>query len=515
MSLIDEASKVHVHSKKAWEQVNLLMEVENAGKNYHIIHEMKEEGRLKCLSECPEGKGIPAIITGSGSSANKFMPMAKDWKGAIFCSTTHFSTYVKHGRPPDYFMSVDPRVAPNDEFGVPPDSCDSSVYVSHVSSPLEYFDKWRKRSKGMSYVYRILEPSFDWYTKLLPAMYPWSRVAMLPFIDSVATQIQLAARLGYNPIFMVGTDYGGARLDRWEWKDGEWIEDKGTESGDIVGPGGLKTYAQMDYAKRGALIAAALQILNEDRKTSIYQTSLPSNVVELPYANLDYVMEHQDGFKEPWKEGYRKHYIHQIEVVLAAANTYLIPTKGGYGTDYRIFMMIPPNFLNAILDMNREIIMNKMNFAALEKRFLQMDYAGAPLCVLDMEANPKAVQDFMASPPGQAAGARAKADGKKIEMRFLTIREQIRGGFLKPQKGEMIIHEAAELENWKWQNMHPMDVEAEVTRLAMLKRESEVGIPPIPPFAESSPPVNPLEAPPAAPPPSDGATASPSETPKP
>jgi len=481
MSVSDDYTQTHVQSKKVWEQLNLIMEVVNGSKNYATVNAIRDAGRLKCLSEAPMHKGEPAIVTGSGSSVNGFMPFIKEWKGAIFCSTTHVSTYVKYGRPPDYFIAVDPREATEDEFAVPPDSFDTSAYVTHLSAPLSYFNKWNERSKGMCYVYRILEPSFDWYSRYLPAIYPWSKVALLPFIDSVATQIQLAARLGYDPIFMVGCDYGGPRLTHYGWKDGEWVKSplSGGLAKGLVGPGGLDTTDQILYSGRGVLIASAMQILNEERKSRIYQTSFPSNLVDLPYVSQEQMLANPQ--QDEWPPAYRKHFIHQIEVRLAESNTYLIPANGGYGTDYRIFMMIPPNFLKGLQDMNTEILMNKHNFRALEKRFLSVKYDGKLLAMLDLQNSGNAVQNWLESPNGKEAAALAKAEGKKIELAPIPIREQIKAGLIQPQKGEMIIHEAAELEQWDWKKMAPIDIEDELEHLLKIKEESE-NIPPRPPF---------------------------------
>jgi hypothetical protein len=503
----------HMHSKQAWQQINLMMETRNAAENYHILHEMKAEGRLKCLSDCPKAGGKAAIITGSGMSLYNFLPIASKWKGAIFCSSSHLSTYIKYGVHPTYVLSVDPRVALGDEFGAPPGELDETSYIAHVSCPQEYFRRWREYSKGMTYVYRILEPSYPWYTKHLPAIYPWIKVALLPFIDSVASQMQVAARLGYNPLYLIGCDYGGNRFNMWEYLKGEWhfVDNSKHIVTAFKGPGGLDCDDQLLYASRGALIGAYLQMMNEDRNTHVYQMSMPSNIVELPYRSLEYTLDHQDDVEEPWKEKYRKHYIHQIEARLAISDTYMVPTKGGYGTDYRVYMMIPPNFLTALLDINKEILINKVKFAELEKRFVSLKYADKLFGILDLQTEPKGLQNWLESPEGKAATEKAKAEEKKIEIHFLTIREQMQMGLLIAEKGEMMIHESVELATWDWRNMAPLDVEVELTRLIQLKRESE-SIPPIPPFAPvpvpppiegvSSEPLPPSSGSPVTPPPS-------------
>jgi hypothetical protein len=472
----EASTHIHNQSKTAWQQVNLLMETFNAADNYHLLNSMKEAGRVECLADCPRGDGKPALVIGSGSSLESVLPTISKWKGAVFCSTSHGTVLVKYGCKPTYMTAVDPRTAPDDqdEFGVPFGEWDDTQFVAHVSAPKLYFNRWFDRSKGMAYVYRILEPTYPWYTKHLPAMYPWVRVCLLPFIDSVASELQIAVRLGYNPIYMIGCDYGGPRFNLWQFIDGAWkfTDCSGGSAKEFNGPGGIGTSEMLMYSMRGTLISAFMAMMNDQRLTRIYQMSKPSNITELPFRNWESVLERQGVDEGSWKEGYRRHYTEQIEVRLAESDTYLLPTQGGYGTDYRVYMMVPPNFMRALADINFEILTNKVNFETMEERFLYIGYDGELQVILDKSANINALPLWLASPPGKVLTERARVEGKKLDIHKMNMREMFKHGLASVEKGEMIVHESEEMKDWDWRKMGLLDMEQTFNRLRRLKTAS-------------------------------------------
>ena len=421
---------VYTYAKLAWQQTNMVLETQNAAKNYEILNRLKGEGQVKCLSDCPPGKG-PCVVVGSGSSLHIALDTIKDWKGGIVCSTSHGSTLVKAGAPPTHMIAVDPRTAggdmvTQDELGVAPGGWDETAYCAHVSGPFEYFDRWSRITKAPIYVFRILEPNYPWYTKHLPAIYPWVRVSMLPFIDSLASAIQLAGRLGYDPIYLLGCDYGGPRFNMWQHFQGEWkYTDSSKEvSREFLGPGGLPTGAQLMYSMRGSLIAGFMQMMNARRKTRIYQCSKPSNVAEFPYRDWKDVLANQ-GWSPEWTKDERRDVATKIETRLAASDTYLIPAAGGLGVDYRVYLMHPTNFLRGITDLNREILGNKYDMAAKEAEYK------------------------------------------------MTIQEMIAKGLASLEHGDMMLYGSEEMKDWSWKNMRGLDIEAVYQRCMSLKMASQ------------------------------------------
>ncbi len=368
--------KFHQEARIAWTQQNLRWETEQAFLNHNLLYMARASGQVKCMSEAPTPGG-PAIICGSGSTLDKAMPLLKKWKGAIFCSTTHGTTLVYHGAPPTYMAALDPRMAPDPELSVPKGGWDRSAYLAHVSTPRGYFEQWLGSTKAPAYVFRVLEPTVPWYTRHLAWAYPWVKVQMLPFIDSIASQVTLAARLGYDPLYMIGVDYGGPRMTQMIWVKGQW--EKAGPSGvvdstniapptekpeDLRGPGGLVTSDGMLYSKRGMLMSSFMRINDARRPVRVYQMSHPSNVVEFPPADLEQVLETQGASPPPFD---REAVSERIETVLARSDTFLVPVNGGFGVDYRVYMLRPDVALQALSELNMEMLINKNDLLTKEK----------------------------------------------------------------------------------------------------------------------------------------------------
>jgi hypothetical protein len=223
---------------------------------------------------------------------------------------------------------------------------------------------------------------------------------------------------------------------------------------------------------RGTLISAFMAMMNEKRQTRIYNLTKESNITELPYRKWEYVLEGQGRDEGSWKEGYRHHYTEQIEVRLAESDTYLLPTKGGFGTDYRVYMMVPQNFMRALADINYEILTNKTGLEAMEERFLYIGYDGELKVILDKSANINALPIWLASPPGKELTAKAEAEGKKLNVHKMTLHELFKHGLASAEKGELMVHETEEMKDWDWRKMGLLDMEQTFNRLRRLKMAS-------------------------------------------
>lgn len=425
----EKEHKFHQDARAAWQQQNLRWETENAFLNHQLLWEMREKGKAKCLTEAPTPGG-PAIVIGSGSTLDGVVDRLKDWKGAIVCSTSHGTTLVHYGAFPTYMSCLDPRVAPDPEMDVPEGGWDKTCYLAHVSAPKAYFEAWFRQTNQPAYLLRILEPTVPWYTRHLIWAYPWVKVGMLPFIDSTSSEISLAARLGYDPIYCIGVDYGGPRFRQWVWKGGEWattsasgvqpiqdvfIDIKGQRRPDVpfnvvLGAGGLQTDQSMLYSIRGMLISAFMKIMDHRKPVRIYQMSRPSNVTEFPFVSFDEVLEKQGAAPE-WEPDFRNSVAEKIEVSLAKSDTYLIPLESGFGIDYRVYMMVQQNIIQALSELNIEMLTNKQD-------------------LLDKE----------------------KAMG-------MPARELIEKGLLTVEHGELLIHERTDLPQFDVQKMRGMDIE--------------------------------------------------------
>lgn len=148
------------------------------------------------------GKGKPAIVIGSGPSLMDALPYLKDWEGAIFTNTSQFGTLIYAGRQPEYVDVADPRIE-DWEMKFPVDWRKSSLITTPGMMP-KYLEWW----KGQKYFVRIYEPGYELYRNIWPTAYQFIATSTLPFANQPPFAISHALSMGYDPIFLVGCDYG-------------------------------------------------------------------------------------------------------------------------------------------------------------------------------------------------------------------------------------------------------------------------------------------------------------------
>jgi hypothetical protein len=229
---------------------------------------------------------------------------------------------------------------------------------------------------------------------------------------------------------MIGVDYGGPRMDQWCWVKGQW-EKSGTSgvvdttyagrTGDtkseLSGPGGISTTEGMLYSKRGMLMSSFMKVNDARRPVRIYQMSNPSNVVEFPPADLEQVLETQGASPPPFD---REAVSERIETVLARSDTFLVPVNGGFGIDYRVYMLRPDVALQALSELNMEMLVNKADLMAKEKET------------------------------------------------GLSVQKLIEGGGLHVEAGELAIHERDDLKYFSAASMGGIEIEKVAARIKRL-----------------------------------------------
>ena len=429
----------HVMQKLAWQFVNLPIEVDNAFHNWAVLtfganpagvaeyRELLElaPGRVADMSDCPKADG-PILLISSGSSADQVIVDLKKWDGPVMCSTSHLSTLLYYGRPPEYVSCLDPRVAvPNDELNSPRGYGDA-VMLAHPSIPHEYIAQWLREGTGKIYVGRIMEPTYDWYTHHLATGYPWVRHVMQPMIDSGAGQMGMATWLGYNPLYLAGLDYGGPRFSRWAWDGTAWTGDEKTSgyvAGDEGNIGGMSYKQVMSYSSRGSLISAFMQIANQKWQQRIYQMSTTSVITELPHRPWADVLASPGA--DEWPAEQRAKVMEDIEVALAVWDTFLVPNEGGWGTNYQIYIAKDENsYASALMGYNQQLAANLRNFASTEKHF------GKP------------------------------------------IAELIKDGTARMEAGDLLHHAIEEFDDWDWHNIKPVNIGEVLRRRVWLLEEA-------------------------------------------
>ena len=368
--VLPNAPSEHMLAKLGWQFVNLPLEVRNSYENWHLLEKARKAGRAKCLSTIEKASG-PILITMSGGSLDGVIDDLVDWKPPIMCSTTQLSTLIHAGRPPEYCVCIDPRVAEHDTELNAPDF-GNTVFLAHPSVPYLYLQRWLTRTDNTLYMSRLMEPDYDFYSHHLGTAYPWIKHIMRPMIDSAAACIAHATWLGYNPIYLIGVDYGGPRMVRWDWMRKQWKPDGITSGYEVTddkdeGAGGLTATGSMAYSSRGTLLSTFMQMANKQYQQRVFQLSSKSALDMLPQVKWENALASQG--QAPWIPMWdRKKIMEDIEIMLAAWNTFLIPSQGGWETDYVTYLADNEVNLEGVLRAaNRNTLNNLKNFAAIEK----------------------------------------------------------------------------------------------------------------------------------------------------
>ena len=170
---------------------------------------------------------IPAMILGSGSSLNKLAPVLKDWKGAIFCSSSQLDWLTYYKVRPTYVTIID--ADPTQGFLIDNFDSEGIPLLTHPCIDKYILDHW----KGPIFFFRMNDPGDPWFGDFLPMMFAVINEAKNWGIHSyvlnsgcvVNTNLAIAQFLGYFPIFLCGVDFGGLRFENMKLKDGQWVKD--------------------------------------------------------------------------------------------------------------------------------------------------------------------------------------------------------------------------------------------------------------------------------------------------
>jgi len=147
--------------------------------------------------------GVPAIIIGSGPSLNKVLPRLHEWRGVIMCNSSQASSLCYHGADPTFIDIVDPRVG-DEELDAPFNLKKTSLIINPGIHP-HVMDRWR----GRKYYFRVYEPTYDFYSKMMLRVYGLMiPTYSFPFGSSLSNSLSHAFKLGCEPIFLVGADLG-------------------------------------------------------------------------------------------------------------------------------------------------------------------------------------------------------------------------------------------------------------------------------------------------------------------
>ena len=176
----------------------------------------------RCISGLLRPANRPCIVLGSGPSLDEAYPLLKNWKHPIFASTTNAMSIVHFDREPEFINAFDSLHTLFDHLNSY--HWPKSTLLTHPYSEPRTIKWW----KGPKYYYRRYYPDMEFSTLILPLMYPWIRVGLRVSGCVVNTNVSIADFLGYNPIFLVGVDFGWTDDDKeksvyYKLHKKEWI----------------------------------------------------------------------------------------------------------------------------------------------------------------------------------------------------------------------------------------------------------------------------------------------------
>ena len=208
--------------------------------NHREIMDALETGRAVDLADMPKHIRTSVLIIGSGHSLDDALPLVKDWKGHIICSTSHASTLIAWGREPEHIVALDPDSNPGELAADTWEGRKSTLHMHPGVTP--DLVKWWK---GPIALFRKLQPQQSFYAGEQAMGYsvlgplrngryigneaPLSITAQVPMLAcAVPAQICIAKHLGYAQQVLVGCDFSwrddANRFTSKTWENGQWVE---------------------------------------------------------------------------------------------------------------------------------------------------------------------------------------------------------------------------------------------------------------------------------------------------
>ena len=264
--------------------------------NHREIMNAMEEGRAVDLATLPKHPRTSALLIGSGPSLDEALPLLKDWKGHIICSTSQAPTLLAWGREPEHIVALDPDSNQQELFAEGDWKGRKTVLHIHPGVTPGLVKWW----PGKIALYRKLQPQQPFYAGEQAMGYsaiggkgvdyryhtsdqPIGITAQVPMLANVMpAQICIGKHLGYSQMVLVGVDFSfpddKERFTSQVWDGSQWIENKPISLEDY--------YTQTDSEKDplvetelDGLITTGIQIFYS------YQTIIACRLVERSVIN--------------------------------------------------------------------------------------------------------------------------------------------------------------------------------------------------------------------------------------
>ena len=197
--------------------------------NFDTIRVEFETGnpRAKNLAESRGTKKGPAVIAMAGPSLTTYLPIMKDCKMPIFAAESMATPLAYHSRKPEYILMYDGGAAKMFMNNI---SWKGSTLVTHpaASALAIRWWKWDKMYYLTMHIPQIdtsvIKPTWqlndlidhigesnfgkEFFTVIQPLLYPYITARILNAGCVANNAIQIAHFMGYDPLFLVGCDFG-------------------------------------------------------------------------------------------------------------------------------------------------------------------------------------------------------------------------------------------------------------------------------------------------------------------
>lgn len=307
---------------------NLPTEIRNSYWNHAAIVSMLISGQAQDLINAPRVRAKPLLILASGPSLDEAFPTLKDWEGDLMCTQSHAVTCLGWGKAPTYVVAYDVRsrwehFSPHPEGGF-----DRTTLITHPGIDKSVLPMW----PADVYLFQNLSIHTSYYAEEQTYGYSWPkddtqmiRTQLRPFASSVSAMVSIGNMMGYNPMFLVGADFGypggKERFTRRTYDAGSWVDtDPGLADGkeEIEG---CPTDRIQGFYKRALVQAWRLDkspLINCSKNGSLGKLMPRAGVV-------DVIAKQGKGFKPlTWKEC-----ILRADQYLSEQNHYAIETEDG------------------------------------------------------------------------------------------------------------------------------------------------------------------------------------------
>jgi hypothetical protein len=144
--------------------------------------------------------GRPCLVIGRGASANKVAPILKKWQHPVIAASSNAAFCVKYGIEPTYICAFDSVISLNQK--LKPHKWDKSILLTHPTVDPRLIRGW----KWEKMYYRRMFPGLEFFELYFPMMFPMIKIG-IRFTGSVVNNaVSIATFLGFNPIFLIGSD---------------------------------------------------------------------------------------------------------------------------------------------------------------------------------------------------------------------------------------------------------------------------------------------------------------------